>query len=157
MTIHFKTSLVRNSEIHRPASDSEVHWKLPSIICQISDFTADVFWSEKELFSWTYLLRKTPRRTKILIPPLWRHTSWAHKTKFFYNKKLKKLFFKTKSFWKWHRKVTVKLHSKLKNMLYYIFTENICSSCNTIQVIVFCKHVLILQKNDSIFLTLKIA
>ena len=29
------------------------------------------FSSEKELFSWTYLLKKTPRRTKILISPVW--------------------------------------------------------------------------------------
>ena len=27
--------------------------------------------SEKELFSWTYLLKKTTRRTKILISPVW--------------------------------------------------------------------------------------
>ena len=32
---------------------------------------ADIFSSEKELFSWTYLLKKTPLRTKILISPVW--------------------------------------------------------------------------------------
>ena len=32
---------------------------------------------------------------------------------------------------------------KLK-YIYYIFTENICSACNPMQVVVFCKHVLIL-------------
>ena len=30
-----------------------------------------IFFSEKELFSWTYLSKKTPRRTKILIFPVW--------------------------------------------------------------------------------------
>ena len=35
-------------------------------------FTADVFFlSEKEIFNWTYLLKKTPQRTKILISPVW--------------------------------------------------------------------------------------
>ena len=29
------------------------------------------FFSEKELFSWTYLSKKTPWRTKILIFPVW--------------------------------------------------------------------------------------
>ena len=32
---------------------------------------------------------------------------------------------------------------KLK-YIYYIFTENICSACNPMQVVVFYKHVLIL-------------
>ena len=32
---------------------------------------------------------------------------------------------------------------KLKNK-YYIFTENICSAYSPMQVVVFCKHVLIL-------------
>ena len=36
---------------------------------QISPLT--IFWSKKELFSWRYLLKKTPRRTKILISPVW--------------------------------------------------------------------------------------
>ena len=33
---------------------------------------------------------------------------------------------------------------KLKKCVYYIFTENICSVCNLIQVVVFCKNLLIL-------------
>ena len=45
---------------------------------------------------------------------------------------------------------------KLKKRVYYIFTENICSACNPMQVVVFCKHVLIVY-NDSNFLTLKAA
>ena len=46
---------------------------------------------------------------------------------------------------------------KLKKYVYYIFTENICSACNPKQVLVFSKNVLILQNNDSSFLTLKVA
>ena len=33
--------------------------------------TVGIFFSGKELFSWTYLSKKTPRRTKILIFPVW--------------------------------------------------------------------------------------
>ena len=33
---------------------------------------------------------------------------------------------------------------KLKKCVYYIFTESICSACNSMQVVVFCKNVLIL-------------
>ena len=32
------------------------------------------FSSENKLFSWTYLLKKTPRGTKILISPVWNKT-----------------------------------------------------------------------------------
>ena len=32
---------------------------------------------------------------------------------------------------------------KLKKYVYYIFTENICSACNPMQVVVFCKNVLV--------------
>ena len=33
---------------------------------------------------------------------------------------------------------------KLKKYVYYIFTQNICSVCNPMHVVVFCKNVLIL-------------
>ena len=47
-------------------------WTLiTSLVKCVSDFIADVFSPEKEVFSWTYLLRKTPRRTKILIFLVW--------------------------------------------------------------------------------------
>ena len=36
-----------------------------------------------------------------------------------------------------------KPHPKLKN-IHYIFTENICSAYHPMQLVVFCKHVLIL-------------
>ena len=33
-----------------------------------------------------------------------------------------------------------------------MFTENICPACNPTQMVVFCKNVLILYNNESIFL-----
>ena len=46
---------------------------------------------------------------------------------------------------------------KIEKYGYYIFTDNICSARNSMKVVVFCKHVLILQNNDSNFLTWKVA
>ena len=40
---------------------------------------------------------------------------------------------------------------KLEKYLYYIFTENICSACNPLQVVVFCKNVSILYATTHIF------
>ena len=37
-----------------------------------------------------------------------------------------------------------KPRTKMKKHVYYIFTENICSACNPMQVVVFCKNVLTL-------------
>ena len=39
---------------------------------------------------------------------------------------------------------TAKATPKIEKYGYYIFTENICSARNPMQVLVFCKHVLIL-------------
>ena len=33
---------------------------------------------------------------------------------------------------------------KTERYVYYIFTENICSACNPMQVVVFCKNLVIL-------------
>ena len=68
-------------------------------------------------------------------------------------------FFTTRSwsFWKQHRKGTTKATPKIGRDGYYIFTVNICSARNPIQVVAFSKHVLILYNNDSNFLTLKVA
>ena len=41
-------------------------------------------------------------------------------------------------------KETQKPHPKLKKYVYYIFIENICSVCNPMEVVAFCKNVLIL-------------
>ena len=37
------------------------------------------------------------------------------------------------------KKEPQKSRPKLKRHLYFIFTDNICSGCNSMQVIVFCK------------------
>ena len=37
-----------------------------------------------------------------------------------------------------------KSRPKLKKYVCYIFTDNICSVCNLMQVVIFCKNVLIL-------------
>ena len=49
-----------------------------------------------------------------------------------------------------------KPHPKLKKHVYFIFTENICSACSRMQVVVFCNNVLILQNNNSDFLMLNV-
>ena len=50
-----------------------------------------------------------------------------------------------------------KSRPKLKKYVYYTYTDNICFAYNPMQVIAFCKNVLILQNSDSHFLTLKVA
>ena len=45
-------------------------FSIASLLKCVKSFTIDVFLSEKDLFSRTYLLKKTPRRTKILISPV---------------------------------------------------------------------------------------
>ena len=60
------------------------------------------------------------------------------------------------SFWKKHRKETGKATPKIEKYVYFTFTENICSARNPMQMVVFCKHVLILYNNGSNFLNLKV-
>ena len=59
--------------------------------------------------------------------------------------KLVQKFFTTRSwsFWNEHMKGTPKGTPKIEEYMYYILTENICSACNPMQAVVFCKHVLI--------------
>ena len=45
-------------------------FSIASVLKRVSDFTADAYSSEKEFFSSRYLIKKTPRRTKILILPV---------------------------------------------------------------------------------------
>ena len=76
-----------------------------------------------------------------------RHSFWAHKyrstiqqkliQKFFYNKKLELLEMTEE---KNRKKATL----KIERYVYYIFTENICSACNPMQVVVFWKNLVIL-------------
>ena len=42
------------------------------------------------------------------------------------------------------RKEVVKSTPKIEKYVYYIFTENTCYARNPMQVVTFCKHVLIL-------------
>ena len=109
------------------------------------------FPSEKELFSWTYLQKKkTPPRTKVLISSVWNKILKTWETlselieiqvqciknyfKFFYHKKLELLEITYNI-----EKESQMLRPKLKKYVYYIFAENICSACNPMQVVVFCK------------------
>ena len=46
---------------------------------------------------------------------------------------------------------------KLKKYVYFILTGNICSVCNPMQEVVFCKNVFILLNNNSNLLNLKVA
>ena len=48
-------------------------------------------------------------------------------------------------------------HAQNWKKVYYIVIENICSAYNPMHVVVFYKHVLILQESNSNFLTLKVA
>ena len=139
---------------------------MTSLLKCVSDFTADVFSSEKELFSWTYLLQKTPPRTKTLISLVWIKTSKIWDTLFDLIQievQCCKNYFKNflpqedEAFGNNIEKKPQKPCPKLKKGVYNIFTENICSACNPMQVVVFRKNVLILRNNDSHLLTLKVA
>ena len=69
------------------------------------------------------------------------HNTVIISLKLFYNKKLERL--------EVTQERTAKATPKIEKYVYYIFTEDICSACNPMQVVVFCKHALILQNNDS--------
>ena len=103
---------------------------------------------EKKVVSWTYLLKKTRRKTKILISQVWKKIL---KTFFeFVQMKVEwsKNYFKislsqeAEAFGKKNRKKKTQMQRpKLQNK---IFTENICFSSSPVQVVVFCKDMLIL-------------
>ena len=114
-----------------------------------------LFLSEKELFSWTYPLKKTPRWTKILTSPVWNKilkiwdTFWTHTNRstmqqklfqFFYHKKLKLLEITSKG--------TKEPLPKLKK---YVDIENICSSCTAVQMVVFAKMCIYCRTTTQIF------
>ena len=97
--------------------------------------------SEKELFSWTYLLLNTPRRTKMLICPVWNKILkiWGSLfdltqiednevnivSKFFYHKNVELL--------EKHRKRTAKATPKIgKTYILHIYREYLfCLQSNT--------------------------
>ena len=97
------------------------------------------FLSEKEPFIWTYLLKKTPRRTKVLISPVWNKIFkiWdilfqLIQTEVQYSKNYLKFFLlqEARGFGNDIEKEPQKPRPKLKKIIYYIITENICSACN---------------------------
>ena len=82
----------------------------------------------------------------LLISPIWNKTLKVWDTLFELiqieaqcSKNYFKFFLTTRSysFWKQQRKGTAKATSKYEKYVYYIFTENICSTCSPIQVSVF--------------------
>ena len=62
--------------------------------------------------------------------------------------KLAQDFFTTRSWSFWNKigKEPQKPHPKNKYVYYNIFTENVCSVCNPMQVVVFCKHINFVEK-----------
>ena len=103
-----------------------------SLLKHVSDFTADGFASEKELLSWTYLLKKTPRRTKRLISPFWNSILKIWGTLF----KLIQLEIKcSKSYFKYflekHRKRTAEVTPKIEKKKLNIYREYLfCQQSN---------------------------
>ena len=102
--------------------------------------------SKKELFSWTYLLKKTPRRTKILISPVWNKILkiWdTHLELIQIEVQCSKNYFKiylpqeAGAFGNNIKKEPQKPRPNFKKYFYYIFTHNICYPCNPMRVVVF--------------------
>ena len=127
---------------------------IASLLKCVSNITVDIFSSEKEPFSWIYLLKEAPRRTKNLIFLVWNMIlkMWdkifeliqieVQFTKNYFN-----FFFITRRwrFWKQHRKGSIKVTPKTeKNILNISMTDHTCSACKPMQVAVFCKHILVL-------------
>ena len=117
------------------------------------------FSPKKELFSWIYLLKKTPRKTKILIYPVWKSV-WKIWDRIFELIQIEvqcrtyfKVFFPQEAgaFQNDIEKEPQKPHLKFKKYVHYIFAENICSACSPMQVAVFFKNVLTLEKTNQIF------
>ena len=111
----------------------------PLNVSQISPF----FWSGKELFSGTHLLKETPRRTKT-ISPVWKKILkiWGI---LFELIEMEVQF--SKNYWKGFLPQEArafmnnieKPRPKLKKYMCCIFTDNICSVCTPMQVIFFCE------------------
>ena len=111
-------------------------------------FTLLFFSLEKELFSWTYLLKKAPQRTKILISPVWNKTLKIWDIAFELiqievqcSKNCFKIFLPQEAgaFGNNIEEEPQKLGPKFKKYVHYMFTENIFSTCNPMQVVGFCK------------------
>ena len=122
---------------------------------------------KRNFFGWTYLLKKKPRRAKILISPVWNKilNIWDTLFEFIQTEvQCSKNYFKkflpqeAGAFGNNVEKEPQKPCPKLKRYVYYIFTENICSACNPMQVVIFLqKCILILKNSSSYFLNLKVS
>ena len=79
-----------------------------------------------------------------------RHNFWAHKYRSTMQQKLFQFFLQQEAaaFGNNIGKEPVKATLTIEKYVYYIFTENICSARNPMQVAGFCKHVLI-SKNSN--------
>ena len=108
--------------------------------------------SERELFSWTYLLDMAPQRKDILISLAWNKILKIGDILFGVIQtevQCRKCYFnflpqEAGAFGNNIEKEPQKLHPKLKEYVYCIFTENIRSACCLTQVVVFCKNIIIL-------------
>ena len=132
----------------------------------MSQISLLLFSWEKELSDWTYLLKKTLQRTKILIPSVWNKIlkTWDTlseliKVELQCSENYFKFFLPKEAgaFGNNIQKIPQKPCPKLKKYAFCIFTENICSACNSMQMVFSCKNASILQNIDSNFLTLKLA
>ena len=101
--------------------------------------------SKKDLFSWAYLLKKTPRRTIIFISPVWNKILkiWGIVFELIQiGGQCRKNYLKNilpqedGAFGNNIEKEPQKPRPKLKNYVYYIFTKNICFACSTVQLAV---------------------
>ena len=101
------------------------------------------FLSEKELFSWTYLLKKTPQSTNVLISPLWNkilkiwHTFWVYTNRSTMQQKLFQFFVlpqEARAFGNNIEKEPQKPRTKLENMyVIYLHREYLlCLQSNEI-------------------------
>ena len=112
-----------------------------------------IFLQKNELFSWTYLLKKAPRRTKILTFSVWNKILkiWDILFKLIEielqcSKNYFKICFITKSwsFWKQHKR-----HAPNWKNIFNIYKEYLLCLQSNASGSFFSKHVLILYNNDS--------
>ena len=127
-----------------PSSNFCQWWSFPLKLCHIRKGAFYLNISSKN---------KTPRRTKTLISPVLNKILKVWDTLFVLIQvevQCSQSYFKTflpqvaGAFGNNIEKEPQKLCLKLKKYVYYIFTVNICSACSPMQVVFFCKNVLIL-------------
>ena len=110
-------------------------FSIASLIKRVSEFAADVLFVRKKPFSRKYLLKRTPRRTKILISSnlnkifkIWDMLFEFIQIEIQCSKNYVKIFLPQES--GAFRNNIEKPLPKLKKYACYISTDNICSVCN---------------------------